>query len=177
MANSTRKAADAKNHTMNGKSNGTSKKHLNGHAIGDVRDGLFEDKAVEEVEETDIEEVKEEHSKVATTDDLVRMYLMQMGQIPLLSRAEEIDAAKAIEHARVRFRHSMLATDYMLQAAVATLEKVQSGELRLDRTIEVSVTNTAEKKRTLKRLACLGKTDRPQHHSDSDVGARTPDGT
>ena len=105
-----------------------------------------------DVEEHDIEEVKEEHSKVATTDDPVRMYLMQMGQIPLLSRAEEIDAAKAIEHARVRFRHSMLATDYMLQAAVATLEKVQSGELRLDRTIEVSVTNTAEKKRILKRL-------------------------
>jgi RNA polymerase primary sigma factor len=152
LANSTRKAADAKNHTMNGKSNGTSKKHLNGHAVGDVRDGLFEDKAVEEVEETDIEEVKEELSKVATTDDPVRMYLMQMGRIPLLSRAEEIDAAKAIEHARVRFRHSMLATDYMLQAAVATLEKVQSGELRLDRTIEVSLTNTAEKKRILKRL-------------------------
>ena len=41
----------------------------------------------------------------------------------------------------------------MLQGAVELLEKVQNGELRLDRTIEISVTNTAEKKRTLKRLA------------------------
>ena len=30
---------------------------------------------------------------------------------------------------------------------------MRNGELRLDRTIEISVTNTAEKKRTLKRLA------------------------
>ncbi len=40
----------------------------------------------------------------------------------------------------------MLATDYVLQGAVALLRKVRDGQLRLDRTIEVSVTNTAEKK-------------------------------
>ena len=39
----------------------------------------------------------------------------------------------------------MLATDYVLQGAVTALEKVRDGQLRLDRTIEVSVTNTAEK--------------------------------
>ena len=43
----------------------------------------------------------------------------------------------------------MLATDYVLQGAVELLEKVRDGQLRLDRTIEVSVTNTAEKKRIL----------------------------
>jgi RNA polymerase primary sigma factor len=46
----------------------------------------------------------------------------------------------------------MLATDYMLHGAVAALEKVRDGKLRLDRTIEVSVTNTAEKKRIMLRL-------------------------
>ena len=40
----------------------------------------------------------------------------------------------------------MLASDFVLQGAVTLLEKVRDGELRLDRTIEVSVTNTAEKK-------------------------------
>ena len=50
------------------------------------------------------------------------------------------------------FRHSMLASDYLLQGAVALLKKVRDGKLRLDRTIEVSVTNTAEKKNLLKRL-------------------------
>ena len=46
----------------------------------------------------------------------------------------------------------MLASDYLLQGAVALLEKVRAGQLRLDRTIEVSVTNTAGKKKILARL-------------------------
>ncbi|HEX3999245.1 MAG TPA: sigma-70 family RNA polymerase sigma factor [Pirellulales bacterium] len=85
-------------------------------------------------------------------DDPVRMYLMQMGEIPLLSRAEEIASAKEIERTRLRFRNTMLASDYLLQGAVALLRKVRDGKLRLDRTIEVSVTNTAEKKNLLRRL-------------------------
>src|SRR6185503_13694298 len=86
------------------------------------------------------------------TDDPVRMYLMQMGEIPLLTRPEEISSAKQIERTRTRYRHGMLATDYVLESAVTALEKVYSGELRLDRTIEVSVTNTSEKKNIMKRL-------------------------
>ena len=79
-------------------------------------------------------------------DDPVRIYLMQMGEIPLLSRREEIASAKRIELARTRFRHCMLATDYVLHAAIGLLEKVRDGRLRLDRTVEVSVTNLREKR-------------------------------
>ena len=85
-------------------------------------------------------------------DDPVRMYLMQMGEIPLLTRDEEVAAAKEIDRTRTKFRDNMLATDFVLQAAVVALEKVRDGELRLDRTIEVSVTNTAEKKRIMSRI-------------------------
>ena len=46
----------------------------------------------------------------------------------------------------------MLATDFMLRGAYDALQKVLNGELRLDRTIEVSVTNKAEKKRIMQRL-------------------------
>lgn len=87
-----------------------------------------------------------------TIDDPVRMYLMQMGRIPLLTREQEISIAREIDATRLVYRNHMLATDYMLQGAVSALEKVRDGKLRLDRTIEVSVTNTAEKKRIMKRL-------------------------
>ena len=79
-------------------------------------------------------------------DDPVRIYLMQMGEIPLLTRKEEIKAAKRIERSRARFRQSMLATDYVLQGAVGLLEKIRDGRLRLDRTVEVSVTNLRQKR-------------------------------
>ncbi len=85
-------------------------------------------------------------------DHPVRMYLMQMGRIPMLNRDEEIRAAKEIDRARIRFRRTLLASDYMLRGAVDVLEKVQRGELRLDHTIEVSVTNMDEKQRIMRRL-------------------------
>ena len=86
------------------------------------------------------------------TDDPVRMYLMQMGEIPMLNRAEELKAAQDIEESRTKYRQSILATDYVLEGAVKALEQVRDGKLRLDRTIEVSVTNTSEKKKIMKRL-------------------------
>ncbi len=98
------------------------------------------------------DEMQAEDESIDAIDDPVRMYLMQMGQIPLLNRGQEISIAKEIEKARFHFRYSMLATDYVLQGAVEALEKVRDGELRLDRTIEVSVTNTTEKKRIMKRI-------------------------
>ncbi len=101
------------------------------------------------IEEGDLEELTEE---VESTDDPVRMYLMQMGQIPLLTRDEEISSAKKIERTRSKYRHWMLATDFMLQGACKLLEQVRDSKLRLDRTIEVSVTNAAEKKAIMKRI-------------------------
>ncbi|QDT10100.1 RNA polymerase sigma factor RpoD/SigA [Planctomycetes bacterium K23_9] len=86
------------------------------------------------------------------TEDPVRMYLMQMGQIPLLTRAQEVSAAKQIERTRDRYRHWMLATDFMLQGSLKLLEQVRDKKLRLDRTIEVSVTNAVEKKAIMQRI-------------------------
>jgi RNA polymerase primary sigma factor len=85
-------------------------------------------------------------------DDPVRIYLMQMGEIPLLSRQEEVRAAKRIEITRRRFRDATLGSDYMLHGAVTLLRKVRDGELRLDRTIEVSVTDAVEKRKILAKL-------------------------
>jgi RNA polymerase primary sigma factor len=108
----------------------------------------FDDESLDHGEEVEVKEV----TGSDPIDDPIRMYLMQMGRIPLLNRTEEVTIAKEIERARISYRTSMMATDYMLQGAVSALEKVQRGELRLDRTIEVSVTNTSEKKNILKRL-------------------------
>jgi RNA polymerase primary sigma factor len=109
---------------------------------------------VPELDELDIEEgdLEDLNEVVESTDDPVRMYLMQMGQIPLLTRHEEIEYAKTIECTRGKYRHWMLATDFMLHGACKLLEQVRDSKLRLDRTIEVSVTNATEKKAIMKRI-------------------------
>src|SRR5690349_17304032 len=50
------------------------------------------------------------------SDDPVRMYLTQMGEIPLLTRQQEINLARRIETTRTAFRRRLLACDYVIRA-------------------------------------------------------------
>ncbi|MBM4000651.1 MAG: sigma-70 family RNA polymerase sigma factor [Planctomycetes bacterium] len=86
------------------------------------------------------------------SDDPVRMYLTQMGEIPLLTRQEEIRLAKKIEDTRRRFRSKLLECDFVIQAAFKVLKRVHCGELPFDRTVQVSVTDRLEKDQIQGRL-------------------------
>jgi RNA polymerase primary sigma factor len=100
-------------------------------------------------EEDDSTELTEDES---WSDDPVRMYLTQMGEIPLLTRQEEIALAKRIEKARNRFRRCVLECDYVMQTAVRILRRVGRNDLPFDRTIQVSVTDHLEKDQILGRM-------------------------
>ena len=84
-------------------------------------------------------------------DDPVRMYLTQMGEIPLLTRAEEIALAKKIELTRMAFRKQVLESDYCIAQAVDILQQVSDGRLPFDRTMKIS-TSEALAKNTITRL-------------------------
>jgi RNA polymerase primary sigma factor len=71
--------------------------------------------------------------------DSVQTYLTQIGKVPLLTREAEFALAKQIEEHRLRYRHSLLSTGYVLQAAVDLLEDVRSGRARLHHVVEVSI--------------------------------------
>ena len=86
------------------------------------------------------------------SDDPVRMYLTQMGEIPLLTRKEEIHLARKIEITRAAFRRKLLCCDYVIRSAVKVLHRVHRGELPFDRTVQVSVTDRLEKDQILGRL-------------------------
>ncbi len=117
----------------------------------DFADAISDDSDLSSIAEDDLV-VRRDEMPSDPTEDPVRMYLMQMGQIPLLTRDQEVSAAVQIEATRERYRHCMMATDFMLQAALKLLQQVRDKQLRLDRTIEVSVTNAAEKKAIMKRI-------------------------
>ena len=94
-------------------------------------------------------------------DDPVRMYLTQMGEIPLLNRNQEINLAKKIEVTRRRFRRKVLECDYALRSVVETLKRVHTGELPFDRTVKVSQTENLEKEKILARMPHNLKTLEP----------------
>lgn len=80
-------------------------------------------------------------------DDPIRIYLVQMGDIPMLTREEERRAAREIETTRRAFRRAVLKLDWVVRDAVELLTKIQRGRARLDRTIDVSVADLDAKKR------------------------------
>jgi len=71
-------------------------------------------------------------------DDPIRVYLSQMGEIPLLTREKEISLARKIELARMAFRRKVLESDYCASGAVDILQQVYDGVLSFDRTIKIS---------------------------------------
>jgi RNA polymerase primary sigma factor len=109
--------------------------------------GPREDEAAGEI---DLSFIDEEDSR--RIDDPVRMYLTQMGSIPLLKREEEIALAKKIEVTRKRFRRKVLECDGALRQVVDTLKRVHSGDLPFDRTVKVSLTENLEKDKILQRM-------------------------
>jgi RNA polymerase primary sigma factor len=130
----------------------------------DVVDALDEDVELdpsvlvdEEDNEADLDVNPEEllaeiEAAESWSDDPVRMYLTQMGEIPLLTRLEEVTLAKQIELTRARFRRRVLECDFVIQTAVKVLRRVHDGDLPFDRTVQVSVTDQLEKHQILGRL-------------------------
>jgi RNA polymerase primary sigma factor len=100
--------------------------------------------------ELDLSFMEEDDSR--RIDDPVRMYLTQMGEIPLLKREQEIALAKKIEVTRKRFRRKVLECDGALSQVVDVLKRVHTGELPFDRTVKVSLTENLEKDKILQRM-------------------------
>jgi RNA polymerase primary sigma factor len=108
-------------------------------------------------------------------DDPVRMYLTQMGEIPLLDRKQEISLAQKIEVTRRRFRRKVLECDYALRNVVETLKRVMAGDLPFDRTIKVSQTENLEKDKILQRMPHNLRTLEPLMEANVDDFNRLTD--
>jgi RNA polymerase primary sigma factor len=85
-------------------------------------------------------------------DDPVRMYLSQMGSIPLLTRVEEIRLAKKIETTRMIFRRRCLESDYIATQVVGILRMVHLGRMPFDRTMRVSTAEENAKEKIATRI-------------------------
>src|SRR5262249_51145118 len=121
-------------------------------AVDNIDDVLskLEENGIELVDESEMEdegrrrrpEEEEASGKFSKTggseriDDPVRMYLTQMGEIPLLTRDQEINLARQIEETRAAFRRLLLSAGFGIRQGIQILEDVKDGKLAFDRTLK-----------------------------------------
>jgi RNA polymerase primary sigma factor len=111
--------------------------------VGTDEDSVDEDLVLEkELTETEVRKI----------DDPVRMYLTQMGEIPLLTREEEINLARKIELTRLAFRRKVLESDHCAHTAIEILQQVNEGILPFDRTMKMSSGEAQERAIVKSRL-------------------------
>jgi len=120
--------------------------------------------------------VKSEPVASRRIDDPVRMYLQQMGEIPLLTRAEEIALAKKIEMTRTAFRRKVLESEYPMAQAVEILQQVGDGTLPFDRTMRISTAENQAKAAVQKRLPTNLKTIRKLMEQNQESWSTLTDG-
>ncbi len=85
----------------------------------------------------DVEEEEEEktETKLDILDDPVRMYLKQMGQVPLLTREQEVEISKRIEEAENMVQRHINRFGFTARAHLDLAEKLAQGRERFDRVI------------------------------------------
>ncbi|HSX12293.1 MAG TPA: RNA polymerase sigma factor [Rhabdochlamydiaceae bacterium] len=71
----------------------------------------------------------------ASADDPVRMYLKEMGSVPLLTREEEVEISKRIEKAQIQVEKIIMRFRYCTREAISIAHSLINGKERFDKCI------------------------------------------
>jgi RNA polymerase primary sigma factor len=101
----------------------------------DIIDASEVDRYKDGKKEHDEEEEEKPEAKLDILDDPVRMYLKQMGQVPLLTREQEVEISKRIEDAELMVQKYIHRYGFIAQAYLGLAKKLEEGRERFDRVI------------------------------------------
>ena len=125
--------------------------------VSDIDDDTDLEEAEEKPAVSELQEIASDDLEAANhgPDDALGLYLRQMGAIPLLNRANEIEVAQRLERARGRFRVAALRCGFILRRALSMFEKIHAGQMAFDPNVDVISTLNLQREQILARL--------PQH--------------
>src|SRR5258706_1491660 len=91
-----------------------------------------------------------------TSDDPVRMYLKEMGSVPLLTREEEVEISKRIEKAQIQIERIIMRFRYSIREAISIALHLLAGKDRFDKIVaEKEVADKAQFLNLLPKLCDL----------------------
>ncbi len=95
---------------------------------------------MEALKKREQKEAKKSEEMIATSiryDDPVRMYLREMGKVPLLNREGEISIAKRIESGHLQISQAVFSLNATTRELKRYLEKLEMGTMRLEDLIQI----------------------------------------
>ena len=102
----------------------------------DIIDASEVDRFKDKKRDDDGEEVEDtKDQKLDILDDPVRMYLKQMGQVPLLTREQEVEISKRIEDAEIEVAKHLHLFGFVADSYLELADKLIKGKERFDRVI------------------------------------------
>ena len=125
---------------------------------------------IEIISPEEVEDFKREHeqrddeqrrnTQVDFFDDPIRMYLHQMGQVPLLTREQEVEICKRIEDAEEQERVMFNQFAFTPRLYLELIEKMENGTERFDRVVtdkfidsrDTYMENVSKVRKTLERV-------------------------
>jgi RNA polymerase primary sigma factor len=116
---------------------------------------------VEIVDQAEVERAKpapqeeDEEARLEILDDPVRMYMNQMGKVPLLTREQEVEICKRIEDAEIEMKRLIYSLGFAAKEHIAIAEKLLSEppKERFDRVVvDKQVANRDRHLRNLRTL-------------------------
>jgi len=119
------------------------------------------DKAPRKEEEKEEKAEKDEKSdgRLDILDDPVRMYLKQMGQVPLLTREQEVEISKRIEDAELKVQDIVYRMGFVARGHLDLAQKLLDQRERFDRVIMDKKIESRERyMKALPRLCATIKT-------------------
>ncbi len=115
------------------------------------------------------QEEQDEDARLEILDDPVRMYMNQMGKVPLLTREQEVEICKRIEEAELEMKRIVYSLGFTAKEHIAIAEKLLSEppKERFDRVIvDKKIANREGHLRDLRRLI------KKVHAADQKVDAK-----
>jgi RNA polymerase primary sigma factor len=83
-------------------------------------------------------------SRLDFFDDPIRMYLHQMGQVPLLTREQEVEICKRIETSEIQARELFLRFGFTPLLCLNLIDKIETGVERFDRVVTDKFTDSRD---------------------------------
>ena len=106
--------------------------------------GLLQSMEIDIIKQDDVEEYQarmekeqadKQNSRSDVLDDPVRMYLKQMGQVPLLTREQEVEISMRIEEAEIATTSMFNRLGCATEAYLGVIKRLEDGKERFDRII------------------------------------------